>query len=77
MMRMKKKNYAYLRGRLGVAFETITDHPLLVAKLDRAERAELSSYIRNNIREQDIAAEEYAAEFTKHGERRDAAGSGT
>lgn len=58
-MKTKETNYAYLSGRIGASFEAITRHPLLVAKLNRAELAELSSYITNEIREQDIAAEEY------------------
>lgn len=58
-MKTKETNYAYLSGLIGASFEAITRHPLLVAKLNRAELAELSSYITNEIREQDIAAEEY------------------
>ena len=59
-MKTKETNYAYLSGRIGASFEAITRHPLLVAKLNRAERAELSSYIIADIQEQDVAAEEYA-----------------
>ena len=59
-MKRKETNYAYRSGRIGASFEAITRHPLLVAKLNRAERAELSSYIIADIQEQDVAAEEYA-----------------
>ena len=58
-MKTKETNYAYLSGLIEASFEAITRHPLLVAKLNSAERAELSSYIIADIRKQDIAAEEY------------------
>ena len=59
-MKTNEINYAYLSGRIGASFESIIHHPLLVEKLNRAELTELSSYITNDLREQDIAAEEYA-----------------
>ena len=71
-MKTNEINYAYLSGRIGASFESIVRHPLLVAKLNRAELAELSSYISNDIREQDIAAEEYAESIALRARQRKA-----
>jgi len=58
---MKQTNYAYLSGRLGAAYQSITTHSILLKKLDKAEIAEIKSYIVKDLRDQDVAAEDYEA----------------